>query len=469
MRAQNSTNFVLRGLAFGFVSFLFLFLGCSETKTPVVEEGLQIENLPEGFSITDVSGELVESFSAGDRIQLRNNNDNPVVEFALSDSLDLAGLVLGRTEDAAFAHFGNKEGITGDVYLFLPCSENNNVVRICPGAESESDVSRDCTGRVILSTETTESGDYTFVNAETRSEEEDCQIGADIENFGTGAEGLTSSTLSFSTVSLDESEENDGTVSSSTTITLSNDYFSQSSGTFVEDTHYTISSGSVPGGLTLVVTVDSSTQATITLAGTATSHEDTNDADLEIEFTNEAFLENLVPLDASNLRSLSIDFDDYCEMVLYYGDDSDGDMGGRSGADTICSTNKPMGVSQANVRAFLSVDASDEIRDMPTTYSVPIGCAIVSTDDTKIADRWSDLLDGSIDNSLSTANVMDTGNWMNGSNSNGSFDISCSGWTSNAGVVEAGIGSGNATDTCWLAFGQGLCSTAREVLCLAFD
>lgn len=60
---------------------------------------------------------------------------------------------------------------------------------------------------------------------------------------------------------------------------------------------------------------------------------------------------------------------------------TDGNMGGRAGADAICDAdaNKPAGLP--NVRAFISIDSSDEVRDMAANYGIPTSEEIRNQDD----------------------------------------------------------------------------------------
>jgi hypothetical protein len=123
------------------------------------------------------------------------------------------------------------------------------------------------------------------------------------------------------------------------------------------------------------------------------------------------------------------------DPILYdLGNTHNGNVGGRAGGDNLCanSPNKPAGYS--HYRLFVSVSAADEIRDMPDNYSVPTNLAIRSTNGTLLANNWADLLDGSINASLSNAGVIDQSNWWTGSNADGSLGGgNCSGWTSSGG------------------------------------
>lgn len=165
-------------------------------------------------------------------------------------------------------------------------------------------------------------------------------------------------------------------------------------------------------------------------------------------------------------------------LVLYdAGGTFDGNLGGRAGADALCqaSGNRPAGYS--NFRAFLSVNAGDEIRDMPGNYGVPTNLPIVGPNGTQLAANWAGLLDGNIDATLAAAAVLGAGGtWWSGSDI--SADGSCLGtcgsgqactnWTSNSPFDGARIGLSDFTDPDWMAGGAFACDTTSSVLCIAF-
>jgi len=142
-------------------------------------------------------------------------------------------------------------------------------------------------------------------------------------------------------------------------------------------------------------------------------------------------------------------------IVMYRVDDNlrDGNLGGRAGADALCAASANAPAGYANYRAFISVDANDEIRDMPGNYGVPTAGAIAGPTGTLIANNWADLLDGSIANSLETAGVLGATflAWRSGSNDDGSLDANnCLGWTSNAGGEQGAAGRRDRTNAEWI-------------------
>jgi hypothetical protein len=103
---------------------------------------------------------------------------------------------------------------------------------------------------------------------------------------------LDQPTLSFNTSAFNEVTANNGTTTSSAVATLTGDTFTTSvadGNVLTPTTHYTVAN--VPAGMTVVVTKNSATSATVTLTGAVTGNL-TNPADvtnLTISFTNAAF------------------------------------------------------------------------------------------------------------------------------------------------------------------------------------
>lgn len=161
-------------------------------------------------------------------------------------------------------------------------------------------------------------------------------------------------------------------------------------------------------------------------------------------------------------------------LVLYDAGGVAGAIGGRSGADVLCgiaAETTPGVPHHAITRAFISVDADDEIRDMPIRYGVPTDRPITSPGRTIIADDWADLLDGSIDVELDDGGVLTTTNfWYSGSLSDGSVSTAtCSGWTSDSTLNAGHYGSSQTTGSGWMTTGGAICgSHLYHVLCLAW-
>ena len=159
-------------------------------------------------------------------------------------------------------------------------------------------------------------------------------------------------------------------------------------------------------------------------------------------------------------------------IVLYSAGVQVAELGGRSGADLICQqvSNKPAGYGA--YRAFISVNANDEIRDMPTNYGVPTNVPITSPNGTTIANNWADLLDGNIQKSLSAAGVIPAGStWWSGSSSDGSVTANtCQEWMVAIPSAFGDYGCADATDASWINCETQPCNVENaHLLCIAYD
>ncbi len=152
-----------------------------------------------------------------------------------------------------------------------------------------------------------------------------------------------------------------------------------------------------------------------------------------------------------------------------------GDLGGRFGADLICrnyiSNNYPS-LPVSHMRAFISIDAVDQIVDFPTIFGVPELAAIKSPTGAVIANNWADLMDGSIVMDLFSAGVLSFSDdkWWSGSNIDGSVAVdTCSGFTYGDTSSQSGVcGSSNASDGYWINNDFGPCSGNRFLLCIGW-
>lgn len=151
-----------------------------------------------------------------------------------------------------------------------------------------------------------------------------------------------------------------------------------------------------------------------------------------------------------------------------------GDLGGRSGADSVCTVevlNYP-GLPTSKVKGFLSFSATDEIRDMPMNYGVPIDNWIVGPTRKKIASNWADLLDGNLEMSLFDAEIMSlsTHHWLSGSSSDGAIHANnCEGWTTARSTVWGRLGSPTQTNYGWIDNANTTCDYgSRRLLCIAW-
>lgn len=151
-----------------------------------------------------------------------------------------------------------------------------------------------------------------------------------------------------------------------------------------------------------------------------------------------------------------------------------GGMGGRAGADALCVANKPSGLSCANIHAFLSVNESDEIRDMDGEYGYDSDAPIYWWNDTndkyvKFADRWTDMLDDTISVSQGDG-TGDLTNPYSGSYYDGSINLdkgNCDNFTSSVFEVTSASGRSGEVNGDWLDDITSPCSLDKEIRCIA--
>ena len=136
-----------------------------------------------------------------------------------------------------------------------------------------------------------------------------------------------------------------------------------------------------------------------------------------------------------------------------------GNMGGRTGVDNICKSIidteliNMFNNSCTNIRAFISVSSTDEIRDFPTIYSVPTNVKVRSENGRLIANNWSGLLasnsGGDPTGILGTLYGLTgfhggeesvTKYYWTGSNSDGSEATNCNGWTTGSNTSSGKVG-----------------------------
>lgn len=160
-------------------------------------------------------------------------------------------------------------------------------------------------------------------------------------------------------------------------------------------------------------------------------------------------------------------------IILYHANASTGNIGNRATADARCVTNKPGGVTQANVRAFISYSTS-QIDDFPTVYSVPTNAAIKTSGGTQISANWNDFkssaASGGLSATLQASGIGFAGNFWSGTDGTFQYGFNCNDWTSNSAAVEGFYGSSTATyPWIYVSTSNMWCNNSRYLLCIAFD
>ncbi len=149
-----------------------------------------VANAPTGFIFTDADGNTISGTTRGATAQLRASSGETVLAFTTDGDVDFSNVTVARTSSRSVVHFptsDDKAGLTGTLTLFVPCDSRTNQVRICPSAATTDETATGCSGELTVSTGTATSGAYTFGNASSRSGVTDCQVTANVADFGTGA------------------------------------------------------------------------------------------------------------------------------------------------------------------------------------------------------------------------------------------------------------------------------------------
>lgn len=120
---------------------------------------------------------------------------------------------------------------------------------------------------------------------------------------------------------------------------------------------------------------------------------------------------------------------------------------------------------QDNVIAFVSIDGTDSIKNIPDNYHVPMDWPIYSASGSMIAYNWQDLLDGTIIDTLQDSGVCDSF-WWSGSLADGSCDTgnTCNGWTSGTNDYNGSSGAHNSNDSEWISDSTYNCNNERYLL-----
>ena len=166
----------------------------------------------------------------------------------------------------------------------------------------------------------------------------------------------------------------------------------------------------------------------------------------------------------------------YGKTIVFYVTTTqyNGNLGGRSGADAKCVIAKKnwlLTMAKTNVRAFMSISGTDEIRDMVSNYTVPSTAPIISPLGTTISDNISDFLDGdTISKTIRTHFIKDsiaqysyTGSTQSGALSS----YHCANWTAASG--NNGMRGDFDSTSLFLDSGSAPnCNSSLSITCIAF-
>ena len=150
-------------------------------------------------------------------------------------------------------------------------------------------------------------------------------------SYSAGVINFFDVTLTYGNTIFSESTNNNGTITSTSSLTLTGDSFSTSSGVFTSGVHFTTSN--VPAGLTVVVTVTTATTAVVSITGAATAHANSNDvSNMGIAFLAAAFanVTNPATVTGASVANLSVDFRDvfltYSTSIVQEAPQNDGSI-----------------------------------------------------------------------------------------------------------------------------------------------
>jgi hypothetical protein len=145
---------------------------------------------------------------------------------------------------------------------------------------------------------------------------------------------------------------------------------------------------------------------------------------------------------------------------------------GRTGGNTICQGIYATTFSFLNVttvQAFISVNASDQIKDLvPVSMGTNPVYGVNGVSIIPITAAWNDLWSGgNILNDLFTS-IGIIALWWSGSLSDGTAGNTCSNWTSFSNAFTGTSGSQSNINTTWVSFGSTTCNIPHYLLCVAY-
>ncbi len=148
-----------------------------------------------------------------------------------------------------------------------------------------------------------------------------------------------------------------------------------------------------------------------------------------------------------------------------FDDNNDGDA--RPEMDAFCSTYKPSGLQCNNIHAFVSLDSSDALRDMPANYGYnpyrPVYWYNQSSKQlSRLATDWTDMLDSTIEQAQNAGTGISNNVWT-GNNPSGATSHNCISFTNTGG--SSFYGSSSETNGNWLAKGVNGCNVSYPIRC----
>jgi hypothetical protein len=151
-----------------------------------------------------------------------------------------------------------------------------------------------------------------------------------------------------------------------------------------------------------------------------------------------------------------------CNRIFIMAVTNRGNLGGLTGADAQCQTYANANLSTPGTfKAWLSsasVSASSRLTHATGDY--------IRVDGTVIANGWSDLTDGTLDNSIGGGSIIWSNSTTNGSIVDGTATGACSSWTSLSMTQSVSTGLGSSTTSTWTNSSTLACNSSGNVYCI---
>ena len=148
-------------------------------------------------------------------------------------------------------------------------------------------------------------------------------------------------------------------------------------------------------------------------------------------------------------------------ITLFNAGTSNGNLGGRAGADATCATVAPTiaaCMGKTNVHAFLTSSTSDYLKDMPVNYGYNSTVPVQGPTGAVISNSWAELFAFTFDpahlqQSLASAAVLPASQvWWSGSRNTGAgyTFATCAGFTTASSATISYVGTSSNTDVRWV-------------------
>ena len=153
-----------------------------------------------------------------------------------------------------------------------------------------------------------------------------------------------------------------------------------------------------------------------------------------------------------------------------------GNLGGRSGADAICLShldNESISMfnnSCSNVRAVISIDANDEIRDMATNYNIPTNRDLRGSTGMLFGTSWDNFTNESLlfETHMAVFGIKSNEYTWGGSTTNGALSGEhCSNFSSSSGSSTADLIQFDSI-TAIFEDTDNPCNQIRQILCICY-